>query len=120
MCRPEGRQGARSASRRGDKEHGNGGMPNVISETTIKNVLTRTTGFLRTVTSHSLQPYCGCTFGRALCGVGCYVQHNGRLLRGRPWGGFLEVRTNAAASYLANYESESRWARRNGEDAGRP
>ncbi len=84
----------------------------MISETTIKNVLTRTSGFLRTVTSHSLQPYCGCTFGHSLCGVGCYVRHNGRLLKGRDWGSFLEVRTNAAQSYLDNYEVEAAWARR--------
>jgi hypothetical protein len=85
-----------------------------VTETTIQNILTRTSGFLRTVTSHSLQPYCGCSYGNSLCGVGCYVQHNGRLLRGRRWGGFLEVRTNAAESYLANYDSESRWARQKG------
>ncbi|MCH2665099.1 hypothetical protein MK139_12250 [bacterium] len=42
----------------------------------IQNVLTRTTGFLKTVTSHSLQPYRGCSFGRSLCGGGGYVQHN--------------------------------------------
>jgi DNA repair photolyase len=93
----------------------------VISETTIKNVLTRTTGFLKTVTSHSLQPYCGCTFGNALCGVGCYVRHNGRLLKGRSWGSFLEVRTNAAQSYLEHYETEAAWARRgsgNGTESG--
>jgi DNA repair photolyase len=82
-----------------------------VTETTIQNVLTRTTGFLRTVTSHSLQPYCGCSYGNSLCGVGCYVQHNGRLLRGRRWGSFLEARTNAAESYLANYDRESNWAR---------
>lgn len=85
-----------------------------LTETTIGNVLTRTTGYLRTVTSHSLQPYCGCSYGNSLCGVGCYVQHNGHLLKGRGWGGFLEVRTNAAASYLDHYEREARWARRNG------
>jgi DNA repair photolyase len=102
MGRPEGRQGARQPAT------GIG----VISETTIKNVLTRTTGFLRTVTSHSLQPYCGCTFGNSLCGVGCYVRHNGRLLKGRSWGSFLEVRTNAAQSYLDNYDAEAAWARR--------
>lgn len=92
-------------------------MPVEVTETTIKNVLTRTTGYLRTVTSHSLQPYKGCTFGNALCGVGCYVQHNRHLTRGRPWGGFLEVRTNAAESYLANCEKEARWARRRGRKA---
>lgn len=85
-----------------------------VTETTIKNVLTRTTGYLRSVSSHSLQPYRGCTFGNSLCGVGCYVQHNGHVLAGRRWGGFLEVRTNAAESYRANYEREARWARRPG------
>jgi DNA repair photolyase len=82
-----------------------------VTQTTVKNVLTRTTGFLRTVTSHSLQPYCGCTFGNALCGAGCYVRHNGHLLRGRRWGSFLEVRANAAESYRDNYDRERRWAR---------
>ncbi len=77
----------------------------------IRKVLTRTSGFLKTVTSHSLQPYRGCAFGRSLCGIGCYVQHNRRLLSGTPWGGFLEVRENAAESYLAHVEREGRWAR---------
>lgn len=86
-----------------------------LSLVTIRNILTRTSGFLRQVTSHSLQPYCGCTFGHALCGVGCYVQHNQHLLRGREWGGFLEVRTNAAESYRANEERERRWAQRRGQ-----
>lgn len=83
-----------------------------ITETTIRNILTRTTGYLRTVTSHSLQPYRGCTFGRSLCGVGCYVRHNRHVTRGRKWGGFLEVRTNAADSYAENYATEAAWARR--------
>lgn len=83
---------------------------------TIGNVLTRTSGFLRDVSSHSLQPYRGCTFGNALCGVGCYVRHNQHLLRGRRWGEFLEIRTNAADSYRANYARERGWAqRRNGQ-----
>jgi hypothetical protein len=103
---------SRAATRQGA---GTGDGRSVISETTIKNVLTRTSGFLRTVTSHSLQPYCGCTFGNSLCGVGCYVRHNGRLLKGRGWGSFLEVRTNAAQSYLDNYDAEAAWARRNAE-----
>ncbi|HVW01398.1 MAG TPA: radical SAM protein [Planctomycetaceae bacterium] len=89
-------------------------MPVTITETTIENILTRTTGYLRTVSSHSLQPYRGCTFGHALCGVGCYVQHNQHLVQGREWGGFLEIRTNAAASYVAHVEREARWARREG------
>jgi DNA repair photolyase len=83
-----------------------------ITETTVRSILTRTTGFLRTVTSHSLQPYRGCSFGNALCGVGCYVRHNGHVTRGREWGSFLEVRTNAAESYRENHDREARWARK--------
>lgn len=78
----------------------------------MKNVLTRAGGFLRGVTSHSLQPYRGCSFGSSLCGVGCYVRANPWVTRGRPWGSFLEVRTNAAASYRANVGRERAWARR--------
>jgi len=66
------------------------------SEATVRSILTRTTGYLRTVTSHSLQPYRGCSYGNALCGVGCYVRHNGWVTRGEAWGSFLEARTNAA------------------------
>lgn len=93
-------------------------MAITITETTVKNILTRTSGFLRTVTSHSLQPYRGCSFGNAACGVGCYVRHNGHLLQGREWGSFLEVRTNAAESYLANAPAERRWAARRGMPFG--
>jgi DNA repair photolyase len=83
-----------------------------IQLVTIKNVLTRTTGYLKTVTSHSLQPYRGCTLGRSLCGIGCYVQHNRYVTHGRPWGEFLEVRENAAQSYVDHVERERRWAHR--------
>lgn len=82
--------------------------------TTIRNVLTRTTGYLKTVSSHSVQPYRGCSFGRSLCGVGCYVRHNAYVTQGRPWGEFLEIRENAAASYSANVRREAAWARRQG------
>ena len=83
-----------------------------VTVTEIGNILTRTSGFLRTVSSHSVQPYRGCAFGNALCGVGCYVRHNGHVTRGRAWGSFLEVRANAAASYRAGVARERRWARR--------
>lgn len=79
---------------------------------TIQSVLTRSSGFLETVCSHSLQPYRGCPFGTSLCGVGCYVRHSPHITRGRPWGSFLEVRTNAADAYRAGYERERHWARR--------
>lgn len=87
-----------------------------IREVTIGKVLTRTTGYLREVATHSLQPYRGCTFGNALCGAGCYVQHSRHILQGRRWGSFLEVRGNAAQSYLQHAAGERRWAWR----CGRP
>jgi DNA repair photolyase len=83
----------------------------VPTESHVKSILTRTTGFLKSVSSHSLQPYRGCSFGRSLCGVGCYVQHNGFVTRGQNWGTFLEARTNAADAYLDAVARERRWAR---------
>lgn len=83
-----------------------------IRSTHVRSILTRTSGFLKTVTSHSLQPYAGCPLGHSLCGVGCYVQHFGHLLRGRTWGDFLDVRENAAEVYVEHYERERAWARR--------
>ncbi|MDY7095583.1 MAG: radical SAM protein [Acidobacteriota bacterium] len=88
-----------------------------IHFTTIENPLTRCGGYLRTVTSHSLQPYAGCSLGNSLCGVGCYVRHNPWVTRGRTWGSFLEVRTNLAEAYGRHAPRERRWARRQGEDS---
>ncbi len=79
--------------------------------TEVKSILTRTSGFLNDVCSHSLQPYRGCPLGASLCGVGCYVQHNVYVTQGRAWGSFLEVRTNAVEAYRAAYERERSWAR---------
>src|SRR4051812_40158035 len=83
-----------------------------LTQTTIRQILTRTSGFLQTVSSHSLQPYCGCALGNSLCGVGCYVRHNTYLTQGRPWGSFVEARTNAAAAYREQYAREQAWAHR--------
>jgi DNA repair photolyase len=83
-----------------------------LTLTQIDNILTRTSGYLKTVTSHSVQPYRGCTLGNSLCGAGCYVRSSLHITRGRPWGGFLEVRTNAAQSYLRHVDGERAWARR--------
>jgi DNA repair photolyase len=78
----------------------------------VRSILTRTSGYLETVCSHSLQPYRGCPFGASLCGVGCYVRHNHHLTRGEAWGSFVEIRENAAAAYAAAFERERAWARR--------
>ena len=83
-----------------------------VTRTSIKNILTRTSGFLKTVSSHSAQPYRGCTFGHSLCGVGCYVRANRYVTQGRAWGEFLEVRENAADSYRKTVDRERAWARR--------
>jgi DNA repair photolyase len=80
--------------------------------TTVRSILTRSSGFLKTVCSHSLQPYRGCPFGASLCGAGCYVRHNVYVTEGRPWGSFWEVRTNAAQAYCDSYDREKAWARR--------
>src|SRR5690242_7592584 len=79
---------------------------------TVRSILTRTSGYLTTVCSHSIQPYRGCPFGASLCGVGCYVQHNIYATQGKPWGSFLDVRTNAADAYRSSFERERAWARK--------
>ena len=83
-----------------------------------RSILTRTGGYLKGVSSHSLQPYRGCSFGSSLCGVACYVRHNRWLTRGQPWGSFLEVRDNAAEVYLTQVERERRWARERTQGTG--
>lgn len=86
-------------------------MPITLTTASVRSILTRSSGYLKTVCSHSLQPYRGCSFGRSLCGVGCYVRHNPFVTRGAEWGRFLEVRENAASAYLAQSDRECRWAR---------
>src|SRR5437764_14983893 len=71
----------------------------VLTEARVSRVLTRTSGFLRTVSSHSLHPYRGCTFGGTPCGVGCYVHHNHWLARVRPGGGVPEAPTAAGDGF---------------------
>ena len=83
-----------------------------VEEREIERILTRTSGYLRGIASHSLQPYRGCPLGRSLCGQGCYVRHSWFTTRGREWGSFLEVRRNAAESYLKTVAGERRWAQR--------
>lgn len=84
-----------------------------LTHTNVRSILTRSSGYLRTVCSHSLQPYRGCSYGSSLCGTACYVQHNRWLTRGEPWGSFLEARDNAAEVYAAQAARERKWARAN-------
>ena len=66
-----------------------------------RSILTPTGGFLRGFT-HTLNPYRGCSFGSALCGVYCYASETryGRD-RGLPWGGYLRAKDEAAQLYRA-------------------
>jgi DNA repair photolyase len=89
-----------------------------VTQTTVSRILTRASGYLKPVASHSLQPYRGCALGSSLCGVGCYVQHNFYLTRGEKWGSFVEGRVNAAEAYGEEYEGEKRWIHRRGERFG--
>jgi len=83
-----------------------------ITEVQCRSILTRASGYLRQVCSHSLNPYIGCGFGRSACGVGCYVRHNTWLTKGRDWGGFVDVKLNAPEIYLKTFKAERRWAHR--------
>ena len=83
-----------------------------VTESTCRSILTRTTGYLKAVCSHSLNPYTGCGFGRSGCGVGCYVQFNPWITRGRRWGDFVDVKTNAPEVYRETRDREQRWVRR--------
>jgi len=46
--------------------------------------------------------------------VACYVRFNPWVGKGRPWGGFVEVKVNAAERYLETADAERRWAHRSG------
>ncbi len=81
-----------------------------IVEINCKTILTRASGYLKPVCTHSLNPYTGCGFGRSSCGVGCYVRFNQWLTRGRMWGGFVDVKINAPEIYLKTVGAEKRWA----------
>ena len=85
-----------------------------VTTTEARSILTRSSGYLNTVSSHSLQPYMGCSFGQSLCGVGCYVQHNRFVTGGAPWGSLVVAKTNAAELYRSHHACERRWAQRRG------
>ncbi|GJL77522.1 MAG: radical SAM protein [Nitrospinaceae bacterium] len=84
-----------------------------VNEFHCKTILTRTSGYLKPVSSHSLNPYVGCGFGRSACGEGCYVRFNQWLVKGREWGRFIDVKTNADEVYLRTVEKERSWAQKN-------
>lgn len=75
-----------------------------------KTLLTRSSGYLKEVCSHSLNPYVGCGFGLSSCGEGCYVKSNHWLTRGREWGKFVDVKINASEVYRLSADKERSWA----------
>lgn len=85
-----------------------------ITEIRCTSILTRTSGYLKNVCSHSLNPYIGCGFGRSSCGEGCYVRFNQWLVRGRDWGGFVDVKIHADEVYRKTAPAERSWAKRRG------
>ena len=85
-----------------------------VTKTYCTSILTRTSGYLRKVSSHSLNPYIGCGYGNSSCGEGCYVQFNQWLLRGRRWGNFVDIKVNADKVYSKTAQTERRWASQKG------
>jgi DNA repair photolyase len=81
-----------------------------ISLIQSKTLLTRSSGYLKRVCSHSLNPYSGCGFGLSSCGEGCYVRFNHWLTQGREWGKFVDVKINAGELYIRSAEKEKSWA----------
>ena len=73
-------------------------------------ILTRSTGYLKEVCTHSLNPYVGCGYGNSSCGESCYVRFNPWINRGREWGKFVDVKMNASDVYLKTVKTERRWA----------
>ena len=80
----------------------------------VRSVLTRTSGYLSSVCSHSLNPYRGCSYGRSLCGVACYARFQFAVQGRGDWGTFLEVKQRCSELYLLGAPRERRWARRRG------
>jgi DNA repair photolyase len=85
-----------------------------VTKTYCTSILTRTSGYLRKVSSHTLNPYIGCGYGNSSCGEGCYVQFNQWLLRGRKWGSFVDIKLNADIVYSKTAQIERRWALQKG------
>ena len=80
-------------------------MSSLLEEVRCRSILNRTGGFLHSFT-HSLNPYRGCAYANSLCGVGCYAP---AVLRDkRPWGSYLEAKTNAAEVYGRDIARERR------------
>jgi DNA repair photolyase len=70
-----------------------------VASVPARSILTPTGGFLLGFT-HTLNPYRGCSFGGALCGVYCYASETryGQD-RSEPWGSYVLAKEQAAELY---------------------
>jgi DNA repair photolyase len=67
-------------------------------------ILTRTSGFLKSGYTHSVNLYQGCSFAHALCGAYCYAQHIYWITRGRPWA-LYGVKRDVIGAYHHEYDA---------------
>jgi DNA repair photolyase len=72
-----------------------------------KSILTPTGGFLASGYTHSLNPYLGCGFAGAVCGIFCYAQHQQWITRGRSWG-LYGAKANIREAYRRDYDKLKR------------
>jgi len=77
-----------------------------MRQVAARSILTRTGGFLEGFT-HTLNPYRGCSFGKALCGTFCYAAAMGYGRRG-VWGEEVDAKTNAPELYRRDLVRERR------------
>jgi DNA repair photolyase len=75
-----------------------------VQNVPIRGILNPTGGFLGDGFTHTVNLYRGCALGNSLCGLYCYAQWNAHHVQGRPWGGFLDTKTNVEEAYRAQYD----------------
>jgi DNA repair photolyase len=68
-----------------------------------KTILTPTGGFLASGYTHTINPYSGCAYARALCGTFCYTQHQYWITKGRPWG-LYGAKRDIRQAYRRDYD----------------
>jgi DNA repair photolyase len=69
-----------------------------------RTILNPTGGFLAEGFTHTINLYRGCALGNSLCGLYCYAQWNPHHTLGRPWGGFLDIKTEFLETYRTQYD----------------
>ncbi|MDC0936016.1 DUF5131 family protein [Pirellulales bacterium] len=77
-----------------------------------KTILTKTSGFLDSGFTHSINAYSGCSHAGSLCGLYCYAQHNQWITKGRPWK-LYGAKRNVASAYRTEYDRLKRPRRGN-------